>query len=170
LQCLALLNLGRIAYAKAEYSHAQVILSESQALFQQLGTPSGDAEVLLDLGRVARALGDAVKAARLFAESLAWYHEFWSSKKRDIAYGLEGRAGAAAVRGQPAHAARLLGCAKALRESAEVPLPPIHRAAYERDVALVRAALDEDAFAAAWAEGRALPLEQAIAEALAVSG
>jgi len=79
-----------------------------------------------------------------------------------------GMAGIAANR-QPAHAARLLGAAEALRESAGVPLPPVHRVDYERDVALVRAALDEDAFAMAWAEGQAIPLEQAIAEALAIS-
>jgi hypothetical protein len=32
-----------------------------------------------------------------------------------------------------------------------------------------RAALDEATFAAAWAEGRALPLDQAVAEALAAA-
>ena len=40
-------------------------------------------------------------------------------------------------------------------------------AEYERGVAAVRAQLDAPAFAAAWADGRALRLEQAIAEALA---
>jgi len=169
LQCLALLNLGRIAYAQAEYALAQALLTESQALFQQLGAAGGVAEVQIDLGRVARAQGNAVEAARLFSESLAWYHEFWGSKKRDITYGLEGVAGVAAAQGQLARAARLLGAAEALRESAGVPLPPVHRVDYERDVALVRAALDEDAFAAAWAEGHALTLEQVIAEALAIS-
>jgi hypothetical protein len=40
------------------------------------------------------------------------------------------------------------------------------RADYDRDVAAARAQLDEPAFAAAWAEGQALPLELAIGEAL----
>ena len=37
----------------------------------------------------------------------------------------------------------------------------------ERLIAETRAKLGEDAFAAAWDEGRSLPLEQALAEALA---
>ena len=36
----------------------------------------------------------------------------------------------------------------------------------QRNIAAARAQLGESAFAAAWAAGRALPLEQAIAEAL----
>jgi hypothetical protein len=38
---------------------------------------------------------------------------------------------------------------------------------HNRDVALVRALLDEDAFARAWDEGRAMTLEEATALALA---
>jgi len=40
------------------------------------------------------------------------------------------------------------------------------RTDYDRAVASVRAQLDEATFGAAWAEGQALTLEQAIAEAL----
>ena len=45
-------------------------------------------------------------------------------------------------------------------------LLPDERACYERSVAAARAQLDEAAFAAAWAEGRAMTLEQAILFAL----
>ena len=37
-----------------------------------------------------------------------------------------------------------------------------YRAQYDEDVAAARQALSEDAFAAAWAEGRAMTMEQAI--------
>jgi predicted neutral ceramidase superfamily lipid hydrolase len=43
---------------------------------------------------------------------------------------------------------------------------PVDRADYTRIVASVRAALDEGAFAAAWAEGQAMSLEDAVAYAL----
>jgi hypothetical protein len=39
----------------------------------------------------------------------------------------------------------------------------IHNTLYERTVAAVRAELDAEEFAAAWAGGRTLPLEQAVA-------
>ena len=44
-------------------------------------------------------------------------------------------------------------------------LPGAVAAAYEADVATVRAALGEEAFATAREAGRALPLEEAVAEA-----
>jgi hypothetical protein len=59
-----------------------------------------------------------------------------------------------------------LGAAEALRETIGLPLAPVDRAAYERNVAAVRAQFDAASFAAAWAEGRAMTLEQAIAYAL----
>jgi hypothetical protein len=77
---------------------------------------------------------------------------------------IAGLAGAA----QPAGAARLFGAAEAVRESAGIPLPPVQRAAYERDLAAASTQLDQVAWETAWAEGRALTLDQAIAEALDV--
>ena len=58
--------------------------------------------------------------------------------------------------------ARLCGATAALREDTGWPLPPSKRAEHDRTVAAARAALGEDAFTAAWAKGRALPLEEAI--------
>ena len=47
------------------------------------------------------------------------------------------------------------------------PLPPVEQPSYETTVQMTKAALGEAAFAAAWAAGQALTLEQAVAEALA---
>ena len=54
------------------------------------------------------------------------------------------------------------------RATRRIPLPPAYRAAYERDVAATRAQLDEATITAAWAAGRAMTPEQAIAYALRV--
>jgi hypothetical protein len=64
-------------------------------------------------------------------------------------------------------AARLWGAAAALREALGAPRAPNRRAEGERELGAARAALGESAFAASWAEGQALSLEQAIADALA---
>jgi hypothetical protein len=84
---------------------------------------------------------------------------------------LEGLALVLAEQGQrPAgarRAARLLGAAEATRRALGAPRPPIERAEQEATVLAARAALDEAAFATAWAEGEALSLEEAVAEALA---
>jgi tetratricopeptide (TPR) repeat protein len=160
----ALWNLGKIAYAQGDYAQAMSLLEESLALFQHIGHHHGTAQALFELGRVTRAQGNNALAQRIFEERLI---DAEQGDLHNVAYPdlFEGLAGVAAQR-QPARAARLFGAAEALRETIGAPLPPINRADYERDVAAARAQLHEDAFAAAWAAGRAMTLEQAIAEAL----
>jgi hypothetical protein len=78
---------------------------------------------------------------------------------------LEGLAAVASGEEQAEQAARLFGAAEALRESMGTPLPPVYRACHERHVAAARRACGAAAFAAAWAVGRALSLDEAVAEA-----
>jgi hypothetical protein len=86
--------------------------------------------------------------------------------KEVISYTLEVFAALIAVEGEPERAARLYGAAEALREVIGAPLPPNERPRYEREVAAARAQLDEERFRAAWAEGRAMSMEEAISYAL----
>jgi hypothetical protein len=82
---------------------------------------------------------------------------------------LEGMAGVAEADGQPGRAARLLGAAEALNVGlGGTPDRPSSTCTkqYERQVAALRARRDEEAFAAAWAAGRALSFEAAVAEAV----
>jgi len=60
-------------------------------------------------------------------------------------------------------AARLWSAAEALRHTIGAPLAPAERLFYEPRRAAVRARVNETTFRAAWAEGQAMPLEQAIA-------
>ncbi len=76
---------------------------------------------------------------------------------------------AALAQGQKERAARLLGAAEALREALGLGIQGAARywrRLSERMGEAVRAASLEQAFAAAWAEGRAMSLEQAIGAAL----
>jgi hypothetical protein len=79
---------------------------------------------------------------------------------------LEGLAAVVAVQGELPWAARLWGTAEALRDGMGTPIPPAYRADYERSVAGARSQLGEQAFAAAWEEGRAMTVEQVVNEAL----
>ncbi len=67
---------------------------------------------------------------------------------------------------QPGRAARLFSAAEALLDAIGAHLEPADRVEFDRNVTAARAQLDEVAFAAAWAEGRTMNLEQAIAYAL----
>jgi hypothetical protein len=85
--------------------------------------------------------------------------------KTGIAEAVDALAGLAVVRGQAARAARLFGAAAALRDTIGARPDPGDRAENEPNVAAARTALGEQAFAAAWANGRAMTLEEAIEEA-----
>jgi hypothetical protein len=69
--------------------------------------------------------------------------------------------------GQLEQGARLWGAVSALRERLDPSLPIVLPEKYERERSLLRARLGEAAFEAAFAEGRALTLEQAIEYAVA---
>jgi predicted ATPase/DNA-binding XRE family transcriptional regulator len=164
----ALANLGRVAHALGDDRQAQSHYAESLALFRDLGNRRDIAQVYLELGRVACTQGHAAQAHGYYAESLPIFGELMD--KLGIAQCLERIAGLISTPGQhPAdtrRTARLFGAAEAVRAAAGLPLPPVYRAAYQHDLAAARARLDEEAFAAAWAEGQAMTLEQAIAYAL----
>ncbi len=79
---------------------------------------------------------------------------------------LPGLAAVAAARGRTREAVRLFGAVEALLEQLGTSLERNERADYDRYVAAVRTELDQAAFDTAWAEGRNLSLDQAVALAL----
>jgi non-specific serine/threonine protein kinase len=162
----ALTNLGRSATMQGAYPQARALLSEGCTRFQELDAPAAVGQALLELGRVAWGQGDAAEAARHFGECLACLGEYRPGDRRHIGFALVGLAAVVAAQGQPAWASRLYGAAEALRERGQISIPPVYRPAYERDVAALRATLDEPTFAAMWAEGRVMPLKQILAEQL----
>ncbi len=162
---LSLNNLGHVALSQGDYRRAAVLFRESQALYRETGDKRGIALSLGSLGEAAQCEGDHAQALALYKESLALYRGV--GDKRGIATCLEGLAAVSQAGGLPDRAARLFGAAETLREAIGSPLPPAVCTDYDRDVASARAALEAEAFARAWAEGRAMALEQAVEYALA---
>jgi hypothetical protein len=83
-----------------------------------------------------------------------------------IASCLAGFAGIAMTAGQSERAARLAGSAEALFTAICMAMNPADQVEYDRNLATIRAQPNEVTFTTAWAAGRALSLEQAIAYAL----
>jgi len=162
---LALNNLGDVARARGDHARATALYTESVQLFRDAGDQHFVALALSNLGHVAHDRGDDGRAAALYRDSLTLYRDV--GEKLGLAGCLEGVAMVAQAQGRAAQAALLHGAAAGLRAALGAPLPPVERAAHERSATALRETLGEDAFAAAWAVGRALSLEQAIATALA---
>ncbi len=158
-------DLGDVARCQGDDERAGALYEESLALFRKVNAKIGIAGVLHNLGYVAHHRDDERRAATLFGESLALFREV--GDKRGIAECCAGLAGVAASKRQSMRAARLLGAAEALLAAAGTTIWTSNRDDYERDLAAARAQLDEGAFAAAWAEGRAMSLELTVGYALA---
>jgi predicted ATPase/class 3 adenylate cyclase/DNA-binding CsgD family transcriptional regulator len=158
---LALHNLGDIARYRGDHQRAMVYLEECLFVCEELGDKRLTSMTLNILGLVARWQGDFARSAALHTESLALSREL--GEKLCIAQCLEGLAGVYGMQKHPEQAARLLGAAEAEREAINSPLLPIDRADYGHIVSIIRAQLDEAAFAVFWAEGRTMTPEQALA-------
>jgi non-specific serine/threonine protein kinase len=115
------------------------------------------------LSMQARYEGDLNQATALSRESLAVKWQF--QDKAGLAYSLEELAMIATDERKLQRAARLWGAAEQYREMIHAVVPPIVCAEYDSHIARARAALDAVAFERAWAEGRALSIEQALAYA-----
>lgn len=153
-------RLGLIAYYEGDYRRATDLLEAALALSQALKYKIDRAVVQSTYAAVALAEENPARARALLVESLPSLQE--AGMKWFIIRGLEIMAAVEVAEFHATRAAHLFGVTSSAREALGAPLPPPERAAYERAVQTARGQLDEDAFAIAWAEGRALTLDQAI--------
>jgi predicted ATPase/class 3 adenylate cyclase/DNA-binding CsgD family transcriptional regulator len=162
----ALWQLAAVARQEGDHTRAAALIEESLALGRELGAKAIITAALQNLGEVVQDQGDYERALALYQESVALARPL--EYKDIVALCLLGIGGVAGAVRQAERAARLLSAAETLLDSMglSVAIWPEVRADYERYVAAARAQLDEATFTAAWAEGRTLTLEQAIASAL----
>jgi tetratricopeptide (TPR) repeat protein len=157
---VALYGLGMVALHSGDSTAAQTLFEEALALHRGLGTRGYEATNLLGLGSVAMQRADYPTARARLAQALEILQEI--GERNGVAASLELFGQLARLQGQAGRAARLFGAAEGLREAMGVLLPPAERAEHDRSVAAARTALGEPAFAAAWAAGQAMSLDQAI--------
>ncbi|HEU4758573.1 MAG TPA: tetratricopeptide repeat protein [Dehalococcoidia bacterium] len=157
-------NLAEVAQEQGDYGRALPLSEESLKLGREIDDKRITGTALHNLGLIAQGRQDYLRAGALHRESMVVRREL--GDKEGIAECLEAFAGIALAQAQLQRAARLCGAAEALRARFNFPFPA-ERAPHGRTVAALRGQLDEDAFAAAWAEGAAMTLEEAMAYALA---
>jgi predicted ATPase/DNA-binding CsgD family transcriptional regulator len=165
----AAIELGFLAVAwrdQGDRERAKRLAERGLALSREVGERQAISTALYTLATLAQADGDHERAGDLFEEGLAVSVEL--GNKTDVARYLEGLAAVAASEGRLVGAARLWGAAEALLEKIEVGVHTYvpDRSLRQSQTAAARARLGEEAFAAAWAEGRTMTSEQATEYAL----
>jgi tetratricopeptide (TPR) repeat protein len=160
----ALRDRGWVAYYQGDLARATACFEEGFPLVRQLGDHWGEAIWQVTLGELALRAGDLTQAVIREREALKQFLTLGTSV--DVPIALELLALAAGGVGKKARAARLLGAAASVRVVVGAPLAAADHEDIEREMAAGRAALGEEAWAAAYAVGRALSLEEAVAEAV----
>ena len=160
--------LAEWALSQHDLATARSLAEESLVLYREMEYRKGTAESLSLLARITTAHGDYESARTLCNECLAIAKELGD---RDLlALGLERLAGVIAAQESGGTstrgalwAAKLWGAAESLRQAISAPISPLERVTHQCAVSAIRTQLGEETFAAAWAEGRSMTPDQALA-------
>ena len=158
---LVLCALGGIALSQNDPDEAAKRYGEALEVGGDLDDKFSKAYALFGLGRVAQAWGNFASAHTLHTEALALRreaHEPWA-----ITASLDALATLAVDQGQAQRAARLFGAAETSWKTHRLTFSPFDRDRHDCAVMAARSQLGEADFAAAWAEGQTLLLDEAIA-------
>ncbi len=161
LAAMSILGLGVMASYQGNYAEARAHFEEGEPLFRDLGDRHAVHVVQSERAHMERKLGHYAQAVALYSRTILGWQELghWAA----LAHELECFAFIACAQSQAQRAVRLLGAAEALRESVNSPMTAIERTEYDHNVSALRAQMDEAAFTAAWAAGRALTMDEAVA-------
>lgn len=155
-------GLAWLALELSDTTEVRMQLEEQVAWWRRHGGADGFVWLLPLLSALVSAEGDGIALARLIDEQRELVARLGNSTL--VTRHIELFALLALDQGQPSRAARLLGFEEA---SASHAPPPMHRPLHAHTLAGIHAALSPAEFATQWDTGRALTLEQAVAEALA---
>jgi non-specific serine/threonine protein kinase len=165
LQIITTLNcLGRVTRRQGYGAAAASLHNEALVISKGIGDQDGIGHSLSGLADVTRVGGDEGAALALYRKSLSI---FWNlGEKPEWLAPLESVAAVMLARGQHEQSVRLWSAAQALRDDLTVPRSIDEAGEYDRQIGAARAALGEEKFAAAWAQGQTTGTDAAIAEAM----
>ena len=165
LLMFALYWLGTVEQVLGQLDAAEPKLGDALDMARCVGHRPAIGHILHRLGQCAHLQGDLEKARASYLESLRVLDD--AADVWGILQLLDALGRMAADKGHAWRAAELLGAAEALSEVIGSSVLRSDRADHDRAVAAARTTLGEPSFVTAWALGRALPLEAAVALAAA---
>jgi hypothetical protein len=155
-----LAEMGALAQQEGDHAQAHALLEEALALRRTLRDSVGVAASLAHLGNLATTQGERARAAMLYRDGLELLRT--TGDRAVAALCLEGLATVAVADGYPERAARLYGAGARQRRGTYVLNVWDDRVACDQQIVALRAALGDEAFAAAWAEGQAMTPAEAM--------
>jgi predicted ATPase/transcriptional regulator with XRE-family HTH domain len=158
------MGMGMDESVHGNYGTAKQLLEDGLTVFRRLRNKNFQLVIASELGHIARHTGDLDQAKKIYAETIKGWQDF--GNRSAIANQLECFAFVAIAEEEPQRALKLLGAAEGLREKIGSPMASYEVMEYDKEVAQLRAMLNELEVNALWAEGRSMTMEQAIQIAL----
>jgi tetratricopeptide (TPR) repeat protein len=158
------IGLGTEARLAGRFEDARAIINEAFKMAQRMHSKNLQASFRSDLAHITRLEGRLDEAEQEYRQLIAIWYEL--GHRGAVANLLECLGFIARGTGRRERAAQLLGAAEALREVIQMPMREYERLEYDPEVAVLREAMQPDAFASAWSKGRAMSLEDAVQLAL----
>jgi non-specific serine/threonine protein kinase len=156
--------LAQLAFYRGDVSearkHADLMLDLHKDMGDQLGITGHQSE----MAHIWRQLGNYKEALALYRETLLEWQKI--GHRGAVAHQLECFAFIAKALEQGERAVKLMSAAEALRATSRSLRTPKESIEYDRELAGLRAGMDEKAFHLLWEEGQSMNMEQAIAFAL----
>jgi predicted ATPase/DNA-binding SARP family transcriptional activator len=158
---LTLNFLGDVAFSEGDLIEAQTLYEKCIAAFKEIRDQNFLAYTIRHLGQVLYRQGEFAKADLLCRESL--FLNQGLKDERGIIACLSAFAGIAVRRGNFKFAAHLFGAVESFLRALDLRLLQIDELEYDRNIAMLREKLDRPTLEKAWAKGKAMTMEQAIA-------
>ena len=155
------MNMGLVALNTGDVDGARALIGDALRVFRELGDRHAVVSCAVNAGYVACMDGDSAAADRLFREALDTGRRIGARSL--MGYAMLGLAFAATLSGDALRAATLHGAFDALGEELGSAIEAVEARLRDADHARLKLVLGNEAFAAAYRGGRALPLDAAIA-------
>ena len=155
---------GDIAREQQDLRVSRTLYQDALSVFREAGDRWGSARSLADLGQVCCDQGDYAAAHAAYREALKIFAEL--GHRRGLARTLEGYACLAVARRDAVRALKLAAAAAHLRRVIGAPLPQAEQTRLDHTLLGAWKLLSEAEGKAAWLEGSALNMDDAIAYSL----
>ena len=155
---------GRGAMFRGDYVTARERFAKCLPIFQEMKDEHRVNMIYSEFGHIDRYEGRYPQAEEAYRKTILVWEKL--GHRAAIAHQFESFAFIAIAREQPERAARLLGAAEILRKKININMSPPELVEYQKEVAKLRAGMEEQSFESLWASGRAMSMEDAVAFAI----
>jgi tetratricopeptide (TPR) repeat protein len=153
-----------ILMLQKQFDKAREKFRVAMQAMQEIGSDRNVTMIRSDLAHILRYEGNYPEAISSYRETILEWQRM--GHRSAVGHQLECMAFIAKALEQGEKATKLLGAAETLRQKIEIDMTPPEREEYEKEVADLKANMDEHEFSSLWVEGRSMTMEQAIAFAL----